>query len=69
MVFSTRKGIRPAWAAGAGLLAAIVIKLFLVDLSNTGTVARIVSFVGAGVLLLIVGYMSPVPPRVLKETE
>lgn len=69
MVFSTRRGIRPAWAAGAGLLAAIVIKLFLVDLSNTGTVARIVSFVGAGVLLLIVGYMSPVPPRVLKETE
>jgi uncharacterized membrane protein len=40
-----------------------VLKLFLVDLSNTGTVARIVSFIGVGLLLLVVGYFSPAPPR------
>jgi uncharacterized membrane protein len=63
MVTATRKGLRPAWLTGAGLLAAVVIKLFLVDLSSRGTVERIVSFVGVGILLLIVGYVSPVPPR------
>jgi uncharacterized membrane protein len=31
-------------------------------MENTGTVARIVSFLGAGVLLLVVGYFSPLPP-------
>jgi uncharacterized membrane protein len=40
----------------------VVGKLFLVDLSNTGTVARIVSFVGVGVMLLVIGYAAPVPP-------
>ncbi len=63
MVIATRRKLRPVWLAGAALLAAVVIKLFLVDLSNTGTVERIVSFVGVGVLLLIIGYFSPVPPR------
>ena len=63
MVIATRRKLRPVWLAGAALLAAVVIKLFLVDLSNTGTVERIVSFVGVGVLLLIIGYLSPVPPR------
>jgi uncharacterized membrane protein len=63
MIIATRRGLRPAWLTGAGLLAAVVVKLFLVDLSNTGTVERIVSFVGVGILLLIIGYASPVPPR------
>jgi uncharacterized membrane protein len=63
MVAATRKGLRHVWLAGAGLLAAVVVKLFLVDLSGTGTIARIVSFVGVGLLLLVIGYFSPVPPR------
>jgi uncharacterized membrane protein len=63
MIYATRKGLRSVWLTGAGLLAAVVVKLFLVDLSGTGTVARIVSFVGVGVLLLVIGYFAPVPPR------
>ncbi len=63
MVFGTRRGHRPLWAGGAALMSAVVLKLFLVDLSNTGTLARIVSFLGVGVLLVVVGYLSPVPPR------
>lgn len=54
---------RVLWFTGAALLAVVVGKLFLVDLSGTGTMARIVSFLGVGVLLLIIGYLSPVPPR------
>jgi uncharacterized membrane protein len=37
-------------------------KLFLVDLSRIGSIERIVSFVGVGLLMLIVGYLSPIPP-------
>jgi uncharacterized membrane protein len=63
MVAGTSRSFRSLWAAGAVLMGAAVVKLFLVDLSNTGTVARIVSFLGVGIVLLIVGYLSPVPPR------
>ncbi|HEY7700176.1 MAG TPA: DUF2339 domain-containing protein, partial [Vicinamibacteria bacterium] len=67
MVAGTKRSRRPLWAAGAALMGAVVLKLFLVDLSHTGTVARIVSFIGVGILLLVVGYLSPVPPREPQE--
>jgi uncharacterized membrane protein len=63
MLAGTRARRRVLWIAGAGLMGLVVLKLFLVDLSNTGTVARIVSFIGVGILLLVVGYFSPAPPR------
>ena len=59
---ASRRGFRTLWFAGGALLALVVLKLFVVDLSGTGTLARIISFLGAGGLLLIIGYMSPVPP-------
>ena len=52
-----------ALLTGTGLMALVVVKLFLVDLGNTGTVARIVSFLGVGVMLLVVGYFAPAPPK------
>lgn len=67
MLAGTRMRRRLLWLAGAGLMGLVVAKLFLVDLSNTGTVARIVAFIGVGVLLLIVGYFSPAPPRRVVE--
>ncbi len=69
MVLATLRKLRPVWIAGAGLLGAVVFKLFTVDLSKTGTVARIVSFVVVGVLLLLVGYFSPVPPKIKEESR
>jgi uncharacterized membrane protein len=63
MVSATRRALRPVWLAGAGLMAVVVAKLFLVDLSGAGTVQRIVSFIGVGVLMLLIGYLSPVPPK------
>jgi uncharacterized membrane protein len=63
MLFATRKSNRPVWFAGAALLAAVIAKLFFVDLSSVGSIERIVSFVGVGVLMLVVGYYSPLPPR------
>ena len=42
---------------------AVVLKLMLVDLSGSGTVARIVSFIGVGVLMLVIGYVAPLPTK------
>jgi len=47
----------------AVLIAAVVLKLFLVELTNTGGLPRIVSFIGVGVLLLLTGYFAPLPPK------
>jgi uncharacterized membrane protein len=62
MLFSTRRSVRLVWIAGAVLLAVTIGKLFLIDLSRIGTVERIVSFVVVGLLMLVVGYFSPLPP-------
>jgi uncharacterized membrane protein len=35
----------------------------LVDLSNSGSIARIVSFMGVGGLMLVIGYLAPLPRR------
>jgi uncharacterized membrane protein len=64
MLVATRKSSRVVWLAGAVLLVVVVAKLFLVDLSRSGSIERIVSFVGVGLLMLIVGYLSPLPPAV-----
>lgn len=68
MLIATRRGNRIVWIGGAALLAVVVAKLFLVDLSRVGTVERIISFVGVGVLMLVIGYFSPLPPAV-KEAK
>ena len=47
------------WMLGVGLFSVVVIKLFIIDLANSGTVERIVSFIAVGLLLLGVGYIKP----------
>ncbi len=67
-----RKKIPPSramWMAGAALLGVVVVKLFANDLGNTGTVARIVSFIGVGVLLLVIGYVAPMPPKSVAQAQ
>jgi uncharacterized membrane protein len=63
MTLAARYKHRTIWMVGAVLMGVVVIKLFLIDLSNTGTVARIASFLSVGVLLLVTGYIAPLPPR------
>lgn len=57
-----RKSQRGPWTVGAALLAAVVVKLMLFDLSGSGSVMRIVSFIGVGVLMLVIGFVAP-PPK------
>jgi len=67
MLIATRSARRVVWLAGAALLAIVVLKLFLVDLSRIGSIERIVSFVGVGLLMLVLGYFSPLPPEVREQ--
>ncbi|WP_051305044.1 DUF2339 domain-containing protein [Chitinilyticum litopenaei] len=62
MVLATRRSDRAIWSAGAALLVLVVGKLFVLDLSQVTGIARIVSFIGVGVLLLLIGYLAPLPP-------
>lgn len=39
------------------------ISLFLVELGNSGGVARVVSFIVVGLLLLVIGYFAPIPSK------
>lgn len=63
MIIASRKLHRRLWIIGAALTGIVVAKLFLLDLSDRGTIERIVSFMVVGILLLVVGYFSPVPPN------
>jgi uncharacterized membrane protein len=69
MLSATRLRLRPLWLTGAGLMGVVVVKLFFVDLSNVGGIERIVSFIGVGLLMLVIGYVSPVPPSTAAETR
>jgi uncharacterized membrane protein len=66
MIAANRLKRRAVWFTGTGLLAVVVVKLFLVDLSGSGTVYRIVSFLAVGGLMLVIGFFTPLPPAELK---
>lgn len=60
---------RDLWMTGAALIGVVVVKLFFVDLGNSGSLERIISFIGVGVLLLVVGYFAPLPPRQGRDAQ
>lgn len=68
MVVATRRGLRALWAVGATLLGVVIAKLFLIDLANSGTVERWVSFIGVGILVIVIGYFAPVPPKAQEKS-
>ncbi|KAA9001995.1 DUF2339 domain-containing protein [Affinibrenneria salicis] len=63
MIWATRRARRTPWLVGALVLAVTVVKLFLVDSAGSGGLARAIAFIGVAVLVLIVGYFAPLPPR------
>jgi uncharacterized membrane protein len=64
MLRAARQLSRREWLCGAALLGVVIVKLMLVDSAGGGGLARAVAFIGVAVLVLIVGYFSPLPPRV-----
>lgn len=61
MRFAVRRISKPLWMVGAALLGVVVLKLFIVDLKNVGGIERVVSFMGVGGLMLLIGYLAPLP--------
>jgi len=69
MLLAKRLVQRTFWIVGATLMGIVVVKLFLVELSSSGTVERIVSFIAVGALLLLIGYFAPLPPVQKKKKQ
>jgi uncharacterized membrane protein len=63
MFFAHRRALRPLWLTGAGWWVVVVLKLLLVDMSKAQGWERIVTFIGVGVLMLVIGYFVPLPPK------
>ena len=60
---------RDVWLVGSTLLGFVVLKLFIVDLADIGTVSRIISFIGVGLILLVTGYFASLPPKTGQSAE
>jgi uncharacterized membrane protein len=58
---------RIMWITGACLIGVVVVKLFLIDISKVDMLAKTISFMAVGLLLVGVGYFSPIPPA--KKSE
>jgi uncharacterized membrane protein len=52
---------------GGGLMGVVVVKLIFVDFGHLAGIERIVSFIVVGVLMLVIGYFSPVPPKHVED--
>lgn len=67
MTLAARQRWRYVWIVGAALMIVVVAKLIFIDLSNLGAIGKIVSFLTVGALLLVTGYLTPLPPRKVNE--
>lgn len=63
MLHATRCHSRREWLSGAVLLGIVIVKLIVVDSAGGGGLSRAVAFIGVAVLVLIIGYFSPLPPK------
>ena len=61
--YASRKHNREFWYVGAALLGLVVTKLILLDLAQTGTITRVISFMAAGGFMLVIAYVAPLPPQ------
>lgn len=61
MLTATKRNLRSLWIFGGCILVLVTLKLVLFDLSHIGTFTRVISFLGAGLVMLIIAYIAPMP--------
>ena len=61
-VMGSRQHNRRVWGLGAAIMAVVLLKLVVIDRTHLGDLAGIGSFIGFGLLCLLVGYLAPAPP-------
>lgn len=69
MVIAAVKKSRAWWFGGAAIFACVIAKLFLIDVYGQDGISRAVSFIAVAVLILVVGYFSPLPPKHKTDIE
>lgn len=62
-LLASRQAWRYIWVLGIAVLAIVIAKLIFLDLSHSHTITRIISFIGSGVIMLVIGYFAPLPPK------
>ena len=63
MLLGSRRVQRPLWLGGVILMIVVLAKLGVVDRHYAGNIPGIVSFFVVGLLLVVVGYFAPSPPK------
>lgn len=69
MRWASHKHNHRVWLAGAVLLAVTVVKLFIIDLANSDTLGRIISFMGVGLLMWLAAWLAPWPKQNTTNSE
>lgn len=68
MWIASLKHLRALWILGSSILVIVTLKLVLLDLSNIGTLMRVLSFFAAGLGMLLIAYIAPIPePDLVKN--
>ncbi len=61
---ATLKKLKPMWILGGSILVIVTLKLVLFDLSHIGTLTRVISFLLAGGVMLLIAYIAPMPEKI-----
>ena len=61
MRFASQRQLRAVWLLGGSILVIVTLKLVLLDLSHVGTLMRVISFMAAGLAMLVIAYIAPMP--------
>lgn len=64
MFYSSSHKNRFIWKVGVSLLLLIIVKLFILDLSQLSIIGYTFSFIGVGLMMVVIGYFSPIPPTI-----
>ena len=69
IVYAKKRASRTVWIAGAALQGVVIVKLLLIDMARSGSLERIISFLVVGVLILVIGFIAPLPPKTSEKHE
>ncbi len=67
LILGSRRGDRKQWMGGGLLMLVVLGKLILVDRTYMQNIPGIVSCLAVGLLLVVVGYFAPQPPKEKEE--
>lgn len=62
-IYGSRSSNRTIWRAGLGIMTLVLLKLLAIDRAHLGNLWGIASFIGYGLLCVIVGYLAPTPAK------